>query len=100
MGKQQQRYVGIHPDKDFGLIPKGKNSDVIRLSYGNVAGIPAKWITNNTVNAIRCYAHKHDLDAFFGVEANLNWTRMPEAGRTVAGTIAVGEQCYPNRFVT
>jgi hypothetical protein len=38
-------------------------------------------IGNEKVNAIRRYARKHDLDAFFGVEANINWKMMPEEGQ-------------------
>jgi hypothetical protein len=38
-------------------------------------------IGNEKVNAIRQYARKHDLDAFFGVEANINWKKMPEEGQ-------------------
>lgn len=50
---KNKKHVGIYPDRDFGTIPKGKNSDMVRLGYGNVAGIPARCTNNNKVNAIR-----------------------------------------------
>ena len=54
---------------------------MVRLCFGNVNGIPPKWISNNKVNAIRRWIRKHDADGFFGVEANLNWTKMPMEGK-------------------
>lgn len=76
-----QAYVGIHPDLDFGTIAKEKPADVVRLGFNNVNGLPATWISNNRVNAIRRWSRKHDVDAFFGVEPNLNWKKMPREGR-------------------
>ena len=72
--------MGIHPHDDFGLIPNEKNSDLVRIGYANINGFTANMIGNEKVNAIRRYARKHDLDAFFGVEANINWKKMPEEG--------------------
>jgi hypothetical protein len=74
-------YMGVHPHLDFGLIPKMKNLDLFRIGYCNVNGFPATIIGNATINAIRQYSRKHDLDAFFGVEANINWKKMPEEGQ-------------------
>jgi hypothetical protein len=74
-------YVGIHPHLDFGSIPEAKNSDLVRFGYANIDGFPANVIGNEKVNAIRRYARKHDLDAFFGVEANINWKMMPDEGQ-------------------
>jgi hypothetical protein len=74
-------YVGIHPHDDFGSIPNEKNSDLVRIGYANIDGFTANVIGNDKVNAIRRYARKHDLDAFFGVEANINWKKMPEEGQ-------------------
>jgi hypothetical protein len=73
--------VGIHPHKDVGSIPKMKNSDIVRLGFNNVDGIPAMVTNNSKVNAIRRYAYKHDLDGFFGAETNINWKKMPDEGQ-------------------
>jgi hypothetical protein len=56
--------VGIHPHKDVASIPKTKNSDIVRLGFNNVDGIPATVMNNGKVNAISRYAYKHDLDVF------------------------------------
>jgi hypothetical protein len=34
-------FVRIHPNKDVASIPKVKNSDIVRLGFNNVDGIPA-----------------------------------------------------------
>ena len=73
--------MGIHPHDDFGSIPNEKNSDLVCIGYANIDGFTANVIGNDKVNAIRRYARKHDLDAFFGVEANINWKKMPEEGQ-------------------
>jgi hypothetical protein len=39
-------FVGIHPNKDIASILKVKNSDIVRLGFNNVDGIPAT-VTNN-----------------------------------------------------
>jgi hypothetical protein len=50
----QKIYVGIHPHKDVASIPKmTKNSDIVRLGYNNVDGIPAMVMINSKVNTIR-----------------------------------------------
>ena len=77
----QKIYVGIHPHKDVASIPKTKNSDIVRLGFNNVDGIPAMVTNNSKVNAIRRYAYKHDLDGFFGAETNINWKKMPDEGQ-------------------
>jgi hypothetical protein len=61
----QKIYVGIHPHKDMASIPKMKNSDIVRLGFNNVDGIPVMVMNNSKVNAIRRYVYKHDLDGFF-----------------------------------
>ncbi len=71
-------YVGIHLHCDFGLILNEKNSDLVCIGYANIDGFPANVIGNEKVNAIRQYAWKHDLDAFFGVEENISWKKMPK----------------------
>jgi hypothetical protein len=60
----QKIYVGIQPHKDVASIPKTKNSDIVRLGFNNVDGIPAMVTNNSKVNTIRRYAYKHDLDGF------------------------------------
>jgi hypothetical protein len=75
------RYVGIHPHHDFGSIVKEKNADMVRIGYCNVDGFKGNVVGNRKVNAIRRYALKHDLDAFFGAEVNINWKKMPESGQ-------------------
>jgi hypothetical protein len=57
--------VGIHPHKDVASIPKTKNSDIVRLGFNNVGGIPATVMNNSKVNTIRRYAYKHDLAGWF-----------------------------------
>jgi hypothetical protein len=54
---------------------------MVCLGYCNVAGILAKAVINSKVNATRKYARKNDLDAFFGIEANINWKCMPPEGQ-------------------
>jgi hypothetical protein len=74
--------VGIHPHKDVASIPKAKNSDIVRLGFNNVDGIPVMVTNNSKVNDIRRYAYKHDLDVFFfGAETNNNWKKMPDEGQ-------------------
>jgi hypothetical protein len=46
-----------------------------------VDGFKGNIVGNRKVNAIRRYALKHDLDAFFGAEVNINWKKMPESGQ-------------------
>jgi hypothetical protein len=41
-----------------------KNSDIVRLGFNNVDGIPVMVMNNNKVNAVRRYVYKHDLDGF------------------------------------
>jgi hypothetical protein len=48
----QKIYVGIHPHKDIASIPKTENSDIVRLGFNNVDGIPAMVRNNSKVNAI------------------------------------------------
>jgi hypothetical protein len=74
-------YVGIPPLQDFGKILKAKNNDMVRIGYCNINGFKGNVIGNKKVGAIRAYACKHDLDAFFGTEVNINWKKMPEAGQ-------------------
>jgi hypothetical protein len=74
-------FVGIHPNKDVASIPKVKNSDIVRLGFNNVDGIPATVTNNSKVNAIRRYVRKNDLDGFFGAEANINWKKMSDEGQ-------------------
>jgi hypothetical protein len=74
-------FVGIHPNKDVASIPKVKNSDIMRLGFNNVDGIPATVTNNSKVNAIRRYVRKNDLDGFFGAEANINWKKMSDEGQ-------------------
>jgi hypothetical protein len=75
-------YVGICPHLDLGSIPTVKNLDLLCIGYCNVNGFPATIIGNATVNTIRQYSRKHDLDGFVGVEANINWKMMPEESAT------------------
>jgi hypothetical protein len=78
-------YVGIHPHYDFGLIPNEKNLALVCIGYANIDGFPANVIGNEKVNDIRRYARKHNLDAFFGIEANINWKKMLEEGQLHQG---------------
>jgi hypothetical protein len=57
-----------------------KNSDIVRLGFNNVDGIPVTVTNNSKVNAIRRYVRKNDLDGFFGAEANINWKRCLTKG--------------------
>jgi hypothetical protein len=61
---------------DVASIPKMKNSDIVRLGFKNVDGIPATVTNNSKVNAFRRYAYKHNLDGFFRAETNINWKKM------------------------
>jgi hypothetical protein len=54
---------------------------MVRIGYCNVDGFKGNVIGNSKVRAITRYAQKHDLDAFFGAEVNINWKKMPEAGQ-------------------
>jgi hypothetical protein len=58
-----------------------KNSDIVRLGFNNVDGIPVMVMNNNKVNAIRRCVYKHDLDGFFGAETNINWKKMLDEGQ-------------------
>jgi hypothetical protein len=73
--------MGIHPHKDVASIPNMKNSDIVRLGFNKVDGIPVMVMNNSKVNAIRRYVYKHDLDGFFGAETNINWKKMPDKGQ-------------------
>ena len=75
------RYVSIHPHHDFGSIGKEKNADMVRIGYCNVDGFKGNVVGNRKVNAIRRYALKHDLDAFFGAQVNINWKKVLESGQ-------------------
>jgi hypothetical protein len=75
------RYVSIHLHHDFGSIRKEKNADMVRIGYCNVDGFKGNVVGNRKVNAIQRYALKHDLDAFFGAEVNINWKKIPESGQ-------------------
>ncbi len=77
----QKSYMGIHPHKDVASIPNMKNSDIVRLGFNKVDGIPVMVMNNSKVNAIRRYVYKHDLDGFFGAETNINWKKMPDKGQ-------------------
>jgi hypothetical protein len=54
---------------------------MVCLGFNNVDGIPAKVTNNSKVNAIRRCALKNELDGVFGVEANINWKKMPDEGQ-------------------
>jgi hypothetical protein len=81
MKQSSTNYMGVHPQLDFGSILKVKNLDLLRIGYCNDDGFPATIVGNSTVNAIRQYSHNHELDAFFGVKANINWKKMPAEGQ-------------------
>jgi hypothetical protein len=51
---------------------------MVRIGYCNVDGFKGNVIGNSKVRAITRYAQKHDLDAFFGAEVNINWKKMTE----------------------
>ena len=74
------RYVGLHPDIDFGDRIQGKHKDVMQLAYGNINGFPATIINNSKVSALHGWLRKYDMDGFFGVEGNINWRKMPPYG--------------------
>ena len=54
---------------------------MVRLGYGNINGFPGNVIGNTKIPALRWWIWKHNLDAFFGAEGNLNWKCMPPEGR-------------------
>ena len=62
------------------MIPAEKQSDMVRLGYGNINGFPGNVIGNMKVPALWQWIQKYDLDAFFGAEGNLNWKHMPLDG--------------------
>jgi len=53
----------------------------IRLAFCNIAGFPFDAHNNSKVQDLRAFQTQFQVNIFGGCESNLNWKKMPPAGR-------------------
>jgi len=69
-------------DQTFGdPLDRIKPTGHIRLAFCNIAGFPCEIHNNSKVQDLRAFQSQFQVDVFGGCESNLNWKKMPPAGR-------------------